>query len=68
MLAPFVMLEWNSMSRRRKGSSINKITSALYKTGRVLRDVKAVSGGNPFRIISRFINKFLGKLFSRTWR
>lgn len=56
------------MSRRRTGSSINKASSAMYRSARVLRDVKAVTSGNPVRIFLRFINKFLGKLFSRTWR
>jgi|GEM_PF-3858006 len=56
------------MSRKRRGSSINKITSALYKTARSLRDVKAVSSGKPLRLFSRFINKLIGKLFSATWR
>lgn len=53
---------------RRRGSTINRISSLLYKTGRRLRDVKAVSGGNPLRIFSRFINKFLGRFFSGMWR
>ncbi len=62
------MLDSEYMGKKKRGSSINKLSSALYRSGRMLRDIKAVTSGNPFRYISRIINKFLGKLFSKTWR
>jgi len=31
--------------------SINKLSSSLYKTARILRDVKAVKSGSPSKIL-----------------
>lgn len=47
---------------RAKGLTIGKTRSALYKTGRILGDINAVSRGT---MSQRFVSRVLGNIFGR---
>lgn len=47
---------------RRKGLTIGKTRSALYKTARILGDVNAVKRGTiPQRVVSRYVGGFFSQ-------
>lgn len=49
---------------RKKGITIGKVRSSLYKTGRILGDVNAVNRGTvPARIGTRILGPIVGRLF-----
>ena len=46
------------------------LRSSLYRSGRILGDVQAVTSGNPKRITRRAKNKLVGRTLGRSgfWR
>ena len=46
---------------------INKLVSFLFNLARKLTDIKAVTSGDPKKILRRVKNKYIGKKIKKIW-